>query len=111
MTAARPPRPHKYGAVATTFDGIRFASKREASRYHHLKLLERAGKVAQIELHPKFALHVLGKKIGYYEADFRFYNCETGETEVWDAKGVRTPLYRWKKRHVETEYGIVVKEV
>src|SRR5687767_14651384 len=34
---------HKFGARATTVDGIRFASQAEAQRYAELRLLERAG--------------------------------------------------------------------
>src|SRR3990167_2292221 len=36
-------RTHKYGAVPTVVDGIRFASKKEARRYSVLRLLEKAG--------------------------------------------------------------------
>ena len=30
---------------------------------------------------------------------------------VEDVKGFKTPLYRWKKKHVEAQYGITVTEV
>jgi hypothetical protein len=26
-------------------------------------------------------------------------------------KGFKTPLYRWKKKHVEAQYGITIREV
>jgi len=38
-------RRHKYGAIATTVDGIRFASKKEAQRYGFLKSLARADRL------------------------------------------------------------------
>jgi hypothetical protein len=30
---------------------------------------------------------------------------------VEDVKGMRTPMYRWKKKHVEAQYGITITEV
>jgi hypothetical protein len=30
---------------------------------------------------------------------------------VEDVKGFKTPLYRWKKKHVETQYGIEIREI
>ena len=49
-------------------------------------------------------------EIGKYIADFEFY-LPNGTRVVEDAKGVRTALYRWKKRHVEAQYGITIVEV
>jgi hypothetical protein len=129
------PRRHKYGAKATVLDGIRFASMREANRYAELKQLERAGQIWDLTLQPRFELHVryagsigpaghrptLGAKpwsnppvlpaeqtIGEYVADFA-YATATG-TVIEDAKGFKTPLYRWKKKHVEAEYGVRIVE-
>ena len=47
---------HKYNAIPTTVDGIRFASKREARRYLELKLLQKAGHISDLELQPRFRL-------------------------------------------------------
>jgi len=38
--AVRHAKWHKYGAIPTEVDGIRFASKKEEKRYGELKLLE-----------------------------------------------------------------------
>ena len=51
MTRARVPvrrrtTQSKYHAVPTTIDNIRFASKAEARRYRELRLLEKAGEIA-----------------------------------------------------------------
>ena len=38
----------------------------------------------------------------------------TGEEVVEDVKGgeaTKTPLYRWKKKHLKAEYGISIVEV
>ncbi|MBN1114444.1 MAG: DUF1064 domain-containing protein, partial [Oligoflexia bacterium] len=49
-------RKNKYKNVKTTVDGITFDSKKEADRYSELKLLERAGKIKDLILQPKFEI-------------------------------------------------------
>jgi hypothetical protein len=108
---------HKYGAVATTVDGIRFASKKESLRYLELKLLEKAGEIKGLVLQMPYDLHAFGatsprdKLLGRYIADFSYVNTRTGRHVVEDVKGFRTPLYRWKKKHVEAQYGIEIVEI
>jgi hypothetical protein len=108
-------RRSKYGAKPTTVDGIRFASMKEAARYRELRLLEKAGETNLITLQEKFPLlavnPVTGEatKIGEYRADFSYVS--KGEWIIEDVKGFKTPLYRWKKKHVEAQYGIEIREV
>ena len=102
---------HKYGAIPTTIDGIRFASKGEAGRYKELKLLEKAKKIRDLELQPKFPLVVAGTHIAHYIADFRYFDLEAGREIIEDFKGVRTSTYRIKKKLVEVLHGIRVTEV
>ena len=113
-------RRHKYGAVATTVDGIRFASQKEAARYCELKILEKAGVVKDIEIQPKFALCVplhgrtnVHVKVGTYRADFRYREGPRGILVIEDVKsaGTRTTAYRLRKRMVEAQYGITIREV
>ena len=103
----------KYGAIPLVVDGVRFASSREARRYGELRLLERAGQIWDLTLQPEFPLHAPGalteELVGKYRGDFAYATREG--TVVEDVKGVRTPLYRWKKKHVEIEYGIRIVEV
>ncbi len=112
----------KYHAVKTTVDGIRFDSAKEARRYGELKLMEKAGEIHCLILQPKFnlfALSIYGKvtdPIGVYRADFSYCTCKskTGcedKLVMEDVKGFKTPLYRWKKKHVEAQYGIQIREV
>ncbi len=108
---------HKYGADAVTVDGIRIDSQAEARRYGELHLLERAGEITDLVIHPRFDLHVehhkdayAGFRIGYYEADFQYYR-KGGYNVIEDVKGVRTALYKWKKRHFEAEYGMEITEI
>ena len=99
----------KYHAVPIVVDGIRFASKLEATRWSELKLLERMGEIASLERQPRFPLTVANVAIGEYRGDFSYVS--KGKRIVEDCKGVRTPLYAWKKKHVEAEYKIVIQEV
>lgn len=107
---------NKYRAQPTIVDGIRFASKREAARYMELRLLERAGEIHQLEVQPRFPLHVGGVRIGHYVGDFRYYRKLTsgGPTSVVEdvkSPATRTALYKWKKKHTEAEHGIAIVEV
>lgn len=102
-------RTNKYKAVRTTVDGITFASKREAKVYAELRLEERAGLISDLELQPEYPITVAGVPICTYRADFRYKR--NGEVIVVDAKGVRTPVYRLKKKLVKAVYGVEVREV
>lgn len=100
----------KYHNKKTEVDGIVFDSKREASRYLELKLLQQAGEIQDLILQPSYELRVEGGKvIGKYFADFKY---RVGmKVVVEDSKGVRTDVYRLKKRIVEAVYGIKIVEV
>lgn len=99
----------KYHNRKTEVDGFVFDSRREANRYVELKLLERAGEIYHLELQPKFEMVVNGMKICDYYADFRYQEGE--KTIVEDAKGVRTDVFRIKKKLLKAIYGIDVVEV
>ena len=105
-------KPHKYHAKAVVVDGMRFDSKREARRWHELQLRQRAGQIRSLERQVRIPLHASGgAKVGLYIADFRFFDVERGQVVVEDAKGFKTDLYQWKKRHVAAEHGIDIQEV
>ena len=87
----------KYHAVPTVIDGTRFASKREATRYQRLLMLQAAGEIRDLELQPRFPLTINGFRVGTYVADFR-YCTRDGRVVVEDVKGVRTPVYRLKSK-------------
>ena len=94
----------KYRAKKTVVDGIKFDSKREAERYCELKLLEKAKKIRNLELQPRFLLRDKFKdkqgnthrKIEYV-ADFMYVD-KSGKTVVEDVKGVLTDVYKLKKK-------------
>lgn len=111
---------NKYRAIATVVDGIRFHSKKEARRYSELKLLENAGLISHLELQPEFPINVNGDAICKYIADFRYIDNERlhpatgarGCTVVEDVKGMKTPIYKLKKRLTEATYkGVIIEEV
>lgn len=104
-------QPRKYRNKPTTIDGYTFASLREAARYQDLILLQRAGKICDLVLQPVFPIVVNEQKIAKYIADFQYKDLATGTIITEDSKGVRTPVYRLKKKLVEALYGIVVVEV
>lgn len=113
-------RRSKYAAVPTTIDNIRFASKREAARYLELKMLEKAGEIKELTLQPKYPLIVRPRSmggygncvvVGNYIADFRYREGPRGILRIEDVKGVKTPIYRLKKKMVEAIYGIEIREV
>jgi hypothetical protein len=99
-------RRSKYRAVRTEVDGVVFASKAEARRYRELFDLT----VERRDWRDFFPV-----KIGEYRADFRYEELtETGgrwDDTVEDVKGMKTALYRWKKKHFEAQYGIQIREI
>ena len=102
------PKKNKYSAIKTEVDGIIFDSKREATRYYDLRIRQRQGLIQNLVLQKKFELVVNGVKIGSYVADFVY--TEEGQSIVEDAKGVKTPVYRLKKKLMLALYGIEIRE-
>jgi hypothetical protein len=99
----------KYSNQPKYVDGILFDSKLEARRYGELKLLKMTGAIIDLKVHQRWYLHVGNVELGHYESDFSYL--EDGKIVLEDCKGVKTPLYRWKKRHVQAEYGIHIREI
>lgn len=109
----------KYNNKRVQVDGYTFDSKREAARYQELKLLEKAKEIENIAVHPRYALHAyneltgLHTKICTYEADFAYRPCGdySAYPTVEDVKGVRTDMYKLKKKWLFAEYGIDIVEI
>lgn len=102
-----------YCSKAETF----FDSKKEHNRYHELKLLEQAKKITELRLQVPFELlakyEINGKKrrgISYI-ADFVYIDIETGKYVVEDVKGMKTQVYKIKKKLFESKYGVEIREV
>lgn len=108
---------NKFHARKVTVNGIKFDSKKEANRYCELKLLQRAGKIQNLQRQVRYLLIPAqydeeGKKIESYcnyIADFVYK--ENGKLVVEDVKGVRTKEYIIKRKLMLSVYGIRIKEV
>jgi len=104
----------RYGNVRKpVHDGIKFDSKREFLRYMDLKLMEKAGEIGAIKVHPKFPITIGGVPIMVssnqhnkwdrhltYEADFVYFDKQLGKRIIEDVKmqsGHRTGIYKIKK--------------
>ena len=103
---------NKYNAKKVKLDGFTFDSKAEARRYGELKLLQKAGKISKLDVHPKISIHVNDKFVCNYIADFNYYDQERRGKNVYeDVKGVKTPVYNLKKKLVKAIYGIEIREI
>ena len=119
----------KYGSRKTVVDGIAFDSKKEASRYRELLLLERAGKIGNLRRQVKYVLipaqyenpdsptksgrgKCLERECSYV-ADFVYdVPMEPEPVEiVEDTKGFRTEAYKIKRKMMLFMHGIRIREV
>jgi hypothetical protein len=102
----------KYHNKWVEVDGIKFPSIKEAERWKTLRLMERAGDIVglnrqvKIELVPKSNLF----RAVYYVADFVYFDKRTGKTVYEDVKGVRTDVYKLKKKLLYWRHGIEITE-
>jgi len=94
---------NKYNARRVTMDGYTFDSQAEAARYAELKLLQAAGAIAALEVHPRFELQpAFTDRAGqqwrpiHYEADFAYL--EDGQRVIEDVKGAETQVFRLKRK-------------
>ena len=117
----------KYKNKKVEIDGIGFDSKKEARRYQELKLLEKAGRIQNLQLQVKFVLipkqyaktdftkagkpRVLEHECSYI-ADF-VYTAD-GQTIVEDVKSSYTRnhmLYVVKRKLMLYVHGIRIREI
>ena len=98
----------KYHNKPIIIDGISFQSKKEGERYKVLKLAEKAGEIQDLKLQVSFPFVLNKVKIGSYKADFVY--SRNGAVVVEDVKGMKTPLYRWKKKMMKAFFGIEILE-
>lgn len=103
---------NKYGNQKTCYDGKTFDSKRECARYKELMLLERAGRIFDVQLQVPFVLipKQPGERACSYKADF-VYRTQDGKQVVEDVKGKRTKDYLIKRKLMLYIHGIRVQEV
>lgn len=99
---------NKYRNKKVQIDRYVFDSIKEGQRYRELAILERAGKISNLELQPRFLLQESFKKNGKtyrkieYVADFQYI--ENGKTIVEDVKGMQTDVFKLKHKLFEKKY-------
>lgn len=120
----------KYGNKKITVDGVTFDSKKEYLRWCELRLLERAGRITDLQRQVKYELipaqyeeferySKTGKRLKNgrrcvekecsYIADFVY--TEDGQTVVEDTKGFRTEAYIIKRKMMLYFHGIRIHEI
>ena len=105
-------RRSKFNNIKTKIDGITFDSKKEATRYQQLSLLQKSGHIRGLQLQPRIPLMVNGTQIGYYIGDFRYE--QSGVVVIEDVKSTatKTPVYNLKKKILATyDPPIHIREV
>lgn len=122
---------NKYHSKKIEIDGETFDSKREAKRWQELKLREDLGLISDLRRQVKYILvpaqrepdrmdytkstkgrlikgKLIEREVAYY-ADFVYR--QNGETVVEDVKGMRTEVYKVKRKLMLERYGIRIQEV
>jgi len=99
---------NKYRNKKTQIDMYVFDSIAESKRYKELALLQRAGKITELQLQPKFLLQESFRKNGKtyrkieYIADFMYE--ENNKIIVEDVKGKETEVFKLKRKLFEKKY-------
>lgn len=99
---------NKYRNKKVQIDMYVFDSIAESKRYKELVLLQRAGKITELQLQPKFLLQESFRKNGKtyrkidYIADFMYE--EDGKIIVEDVKGKETEAFKIKHKLFEKKY-------
>lgn len=111
-----PTKKKKYNNTKVQFEGHLFDSKREAHRFILLRGAAVREEITDLRRQVSFDLTTIERdhpdrgfqSVGKYIADFTYY--EKGVFVVEDSKGMKTDIYKWKKRHFEIEYGFKIRE-
>lgn len=97
---------HKFNAVATELDGIKFSSKKEAKYYSILKLKQAAGEIVfflrQVPLHLPGGVRLV--------IDFLEFRAD-GTVHFVDTKGMETESFKAKRRMIQAIYPIDIETV
>jgi hypothetical protein len=107
--AADMPGANKYGNERVTIDGYTFDSQAEGTRYAALRLMEKAGAIEGLSVHPVYLLQAAFRdstgarhRAITYEADFSY--TEGGRAICEDVKGHRTEVFRLKEKLFRFRY-------
>ena len=127
---------NKYFNKKVTINGESFDSKKEAKRYQELLLLQRAGKISNLQRQVRYELipaqyqtyeryskkgerlkdgvELIERKVEYV-ADFVYTLTDTGENVVEDVKGYKSgaayDMFKLKRKLMLAIHSIRIKEV
>lgn len=100
-------RQHKYRVKPQITEDGRFDSKKELRRWEELKLLEDAGQISHLTRIRKECTFSLrsssGEKVCDYIVDYIYR--ENGKAIAEDCKGMKTDVYRIKRKWFIADYG------
>lgn len=99
------PAKSKMSNVKTILDGVKYDSKKEATRAGQLKLMVKAGVISALQ--EQVAFHFADTT---YVADFVYFDREKMAFVVEDAKGHRTATYIHKRKLMLKYYNIKILE-
>ena len=95
---------HKFNAVQTIRDGMKFPSKKEAAYYDQLKLMQKAGLV-----------HFFLRQVPFFlpgnvkcTVDFQVFYAD-GTVRFIDTKGMKTKSFIRNKKMIETLYPVIIE--
>jgi Protein of unknown function (DUF1064). len=123
VAAKEPPKGTKYHNTPTeriTPSGaaLHFDSQKEARRYDHLILLERAGQIRDLRLQVDFTLQEAytdteGRRVRAirYKADFTYWEREHQVVEDVKSKPTKTKTYAMKRKMLKDRFGLDITEV
>lgn len=108
---------NKYKNKKVISDGKKYDSKKESKRAIQLKTMEKLGIIKDLKeqvpyiLQEKFILNGKTVREIKYIADFVYIIVETGEEVIEDVKGIRTEVYRIKKKMFMYKYKKEITEI
>ena len=111
------PKKSKYKNIRVQYNGKWFDSKKEMRRYQQLELLQRAGKIKNLccqvtyNLLPTTRIGGQTQRKTTYTADFVYWDIEKDCEVIEDAKGMRTDVYKIKRKLMWEILRKEVKEV
>ncbi len=107
----KPVRARKYRNEPVVINGVRFDSKKEHRRFCDLKMLELAGKIHDLQVHPQYVFEHNGVRIGSFKPDFRYI--VDGQIVIEDVKSPSTrseTSYRLRKKMLKAFFDLDVVE-
>mgnify|MGYP001565064362 CR=1 FL=1 len=103
-----PKKGNKNHAVRTEVDGHKFDSGAEARRHGQLAMLQRAGMISKLTIHPEFKIKLNDVEICKVELDFSYRDEKSGLMVIEDVKGADDSTSRLKRKLVQAAHDIKV---